>query len=107
MEGMAYMLGMIGLALAATALSKVKRLERILRENGIRPGGTADLGEQLRRQVGQAVTLMLENGGDITGKPCRVLDADERWALVRTNEGKKTECDMLVRLDSVKQIKVK
>ena len=32
--------------------SKVHRLERILRENGIRPGGQAGLGDQLRRQVG-------------------------------------------------------
>ena len=87
---------------------KVKRLERVLRENGIRPGGTAGLGYQLRKQVGQAVMLTLEDSdGDLVGKVCRVLDADEDWALVLANEGTKKECEKLIRLDSVKQIKVK
>ena len=87
---------------------KVKRLERVLRENGIRPGGTAGLGDQLRKQVGQTVMLTLEDSdGDLVGKECKVLDADEDWALVRANEGKKNECEKLIRLDSVKQIKVK
>lgn len=87
---------------------KVKRLERVLRENGIRPGGTAGLGDQLRKQVGQAVMLTLEDSdGDLVGKVCRVLDADEDWALVLANEGTKKECEKLIRLDSVKQIKVK
>ena len=71
---------------------KVKRLERVLRENGIRPGGTAGLGDQLRKQVGQTVMLTLEDSdGDLVGKECRVLDADEDWALVRANEGKKNQ----------------
>ena len=87
---------------------KVKRLERVLRENGIRPGGTAGLGDQLRKQLGNTVTLTVEAGdGDVTGKVCRVLDADEDWALVRANEGKKNQCEKLIRLDSVKQIKVR
>ena len=87
---------------------KVKRLERVLRENGIRPGGTAGLGDQLRKQVGQTVMLTLEDSdGDLVGKECKVLDADEHWALVRANEGKKNQCEKLIRLDSVKQIKVR
>lgn len=108
MESVAYVWGMIGIALAATALSRVKRLERILRENGIRPGGISNLGEQLRRQVGQLVTLTMETSdGELAGKVCRVLDADECWALVLVNEGKKSESRKLIRLDGVKQIKVK
>ena len=87
---------------------KVKRLERVLRENGIRPGGTAGLGDQLRKQVGNTVTLTVEAGdGDLVGKVCRILDADEDWARVLANEGKKNQCEKLIRLDSVKQIKVK
>ena len=87
---------------------KIRRLERILRENGIRPGGTAGLGDQVRKQVGQIVELTLETGdGDIMGKQCKILDADEDWALVLANEGKKNECEKLIRLDSVKQIKVR
>lgn len=87
---------------------KIRRLERILRDNGIRPGGTAGLGEQVRKQVGRTVELTLETSdGEIMGKPCKILDADETWALVLANEGKKRECEKLIRLDSVKQIKVK
>ena len=44
----------------------------------------------MRKQVGQTVELTLETSdGDIMGKQCRILDADESWALVRANEGKK------------------
>lgn len=100
--------GIFSFIMVLVLMEKVRRLERVLRENGIRPAGAMELGEQLRRQVGQSVILTLETGdGDLAGKVCRVLDADETWALVRANEGKKNECEMLIRLDSVKQIKVK
>ena len=88
--------------------AKVHRLERILRENGISAKGAAGLGGQLRKQVGQTVELTLEaNDGDIMGSVCRVLDTDETWVLVLANEGRKNECQKLIRLDSVKQIKVR
>ena len=89
-------------------MGKVSRLERIIRENGLGSVRVAGLGEQMRKQVGNTVTLTVEAGdGDVMGKVCRVLDADEDWALVLANEGKKNECEKLIRLDSVKQIKVK
>ena len=100
--------GLIAFCMVIGLYAKVHRLERILRDNGIRPNGTAGLGEQVRKQVGQTVELTLETSdGDIMGKVCRVMDADETWALVRANEGRKNECEKLIRLDSVKQIKVK
>ncbi len=100
--------GLFSFVMVLFLMGKVNRLERILRDNGIRPGGMAGLGDQLRKQVGQTVELTLETSdGDIMGKVCRVMDADETWALVRANEGKKNECEKLIRLDSVKQIKVK
>ena len=100
--------GIFSFVLVLALYSKVHRLERILRDNGIRPNGTAGLGEQVRKQVGQTVELTLETSdGDIMGKQCKILDADETWALVLANEGKKNECEKLIRLDSVKQIKVK
>ena len=87
---------------------KVHRLERILRDNGIGTVRAAGLGEQMRKQVGNTVTLTVEAGdGDLLGKECKILDADESWALVLANEGKKNECEKLIRLDCVKQIKVK
>ncbi len=89
-------------------MGKVNRLERILRDNGLGSVRATGLGEQMRKQVGNTVTLTVEAGdGDVTGKVCRVLDADEDWALVLANEGTKKECEKLIRLDSVKQIKVK
>ena len=100
--------GFFAFIMAIGLYSKVHRLERTLRENGIGAKSTAGLGDQLRKQVGQTVMLTLENSdGDLVGKECKVLDADEDWALVRANEGKKNQCEKLIRLDSVKQIKVR
>ena len=100
--------GLVAFCMVIALYGKVNRLERILRENDIRPGGTAGLGDQVRRQMGKNVELTLETSdGDIMGKTCKILDADEDWALVLANEGKKNECEKLIRLDSVKQIKVK
>ena len=70
--------GLFAFIMAIGLYSKVHRLERILRDNGIRPGGTAGLGEQVRKQVGRTVELTLETSdGDIMGKQCKVLDADD------------------------------
>ena len=100
--------GLFAFCMVIGLYAKVHRLERILRENGLSAKGAVGLGDQLRKQVGQSVELTLETtDGDIMGKVCRVLDTDETWALVRANEGKKNECEKLIRLDSVKQIKVK
>lgn len=100
--------GIFAFVMAIGLYTKVHRLERILRDNGISVKGTAGLSDQLRKQVGQTVMLTLETSdGDLMGKLCKILDADEDWALVLANEGKKKECRKLIRLDSVKQIKVK
>ena len=100
--------GIFAFIMVINLLGKVKRLERILRENGITAKGAAGLGDQLRRQVGQTVMLTLEaNDGDIMGSQCKILDADEAWALVLVGEGKKNACEKLIRLDSVKQIKMR
>ena len=92
--------GIFAFIMAIGLYSKVHRLERTLRENGIGAKSTAGLGDQLRKQVGQTVMLTLEDSdGDLVGKECKVLDADEDWALVRANEGKKNQCEKLIRLD--------
>lgn len=100
--------GVFSFIMGIILMGKVKRLERILRENGIRARGTEGLGDQMRKQVGQVVLLTLETSdGDIMGKECKILDADETWVLVLVNEGKRNQCEKLIRLESVKQIKVK
>ena len=100
--------GVFSFIMVLLLMGRVSRLERLLRENGIASVRAAGLGEQVRKQIGQTVELTLETGdGDIMGKTCKILDADETWVLVLANEGKKNECEKLIRLDSVKQIKVK
>lgn len=100
--------GVFSFIMVLVLMGKVSRLERLLRENGIVSLRAAGLGEQVRKQVGRRVELTVEAGDlDVYGKECKILDADEDWALVLANEGKKNECEKLIRLDSVKQIKVK
>ena len=88
--------GIFAFIMVCVLMGKVSRLERILRDNGLGSVRAAGLGEQMRKQVGNTVTLTVEAG-----------DGDEDWALVLANEGKKNECEKLIRLDSVKQIKVR
>ena len=96
--------GMMGFVMACIAFSRIGRIERLLRENGIRPAGTPGLVRQLEGSIGKTVTIF---DGDGSGITCRVLDVDEEWVLVRAHEGKKREREMLLRLDSVTNIKVK
>lgn len=100
--------GVFSFIMVLVLMGKVSRLERLLRENGIGSVRAAGLGEQVRKQIGRTVELTVEAGDfEMYGKACKILDADEDWALVLANEGKKDECEKLIRLDSVKQIKVR
>ena len=96
--------GMMGFVMAFYAWSRVTRLERLLRESGIRPAGSISLARQLEGSTGKTMTIF---GGDGEGVVCRVLDVDEDWVLVLADEGKKKEREMLIRLDSVENIEVK
>lgn len=100
--------GVFAFIMVLVLMGKVSRLERLLRENGIGTARAAGLGEQVRKQIGRTVELTVEAGDfDVYGKECKILDADESWALVLANEGKKNECEKLIRLDSVKSIKMR
>ena len=99
------MMGVLGFALAISALTKVQKVERILRENHIRPAWVTALGPRLREKVGQTIFITLNEGeGDSTTR-CKVLDVDEEWAHVLRNEGKWNQRELLIRLEDVKQIK--
>ncbi len=63
------------------------------------------MGRQLAQYVGRDVLLTL-SGWDGAGLSCRVLDADEAWALLLCDPGKKRERQMLIRLDDVKQVQL-
>ena len=97
-------LGVISLVFVIILWGRVKRLERILRENGIRPAA-GGLGRQLGQYVGQEVLLTLSSQ-DGAGLSCRVLDADEAWALLLCDPGKKKERRMLIRLEDVLQVQL-
>ncbi len=97
--------GMFAFVIAVLLWPKVTRLERLLRENNIRPAGAGKLGEQLRTRIGQTVTITLYEGDGTTTTRCRVLDTDEEWAHVIRNEGKKNQRELLLRLSDVKQVK--
>ena len=96
--------GLVGFIMACLAIERVSRIERLLRENGIRPAGGPALARQLESGIGKTMTIFDDDGLGVT---CRVLDVDADWVLVLADEGKKKEREMLLRLDSVKNIKVK
>ena len=98
------MFGFVGFIMACILFERVARLERLLRDNGIRSAGSLSLARQLEGSIGKTMTIFGEDG---EGVVCRVLDVDEDWVLVLADEGKKREREMLLRLDSVKNIKVK
>lgn len=97
--------GLFAFVMVMLLWGRVSRMERALRENNIRPVKTGDLGGQLRTRVGQTVAITLYEGDGTTTTLCRVLDADEEWARVIRNEGKKNQRELLIRLADVKQIK--
>jgi len=97
--------GMMAFVLVLYLWNRVGRLERTLRENNIRPGGTSSLGDQIQRLVGKTVTITLYEPGGSSTTPCRVLDADGEWAHVLRNEGKRNERELLIRIADIKQIK--
>lgn len=97
--------GVMAFVLVMLLWSKVSRLERILRENNIRPGGTGSLGSQLQKKIGQSMAITLYEQEGSTTAVCKILDVDEQWAKVLRNEGKKTQRELLIRLSDVKQVK--
>ena len=97
--------GMFGFILAILAFTRVQKVERILRENHIRPAGAAFLGPRLREKVGQTVFITLYEGEGDSTTSCKILDVDEEWASILRNEGKWNQRELLIRLGDIKQIK--
>ena len=97
--------GLFAFAIVFVLWDRIRRLERILRENDIRPARAGNLKGRLRVRVGQSVHLTLYEDGGGTTSLCRILDVDEEWVRILRNEGKKNQREMLIRLSDVKQIK--
>ena len=96
---------MMAFALVFVLWSRVSRLERILRENNIRPNGTDSPGLRLQNKVGQTVELTMYQDGESFATSCKILDMDEECLHVIRNEGKKNQRELLLRLSDVKRIK--
>lgn len=97
--------GMMAFALVFVLWSRVGRLERLLRENNIRPNGADTPSIRLRDKVGRTVELTMYEDGEGVTTSCKILDMDEEWLHVLRNEGKKNQRELLIRLADVKQIK--
>lgn len=104
MEGLA-VFGICGFVFSLVSMSRIKRLERLLRENGIRSTGADSLANQLRTRIGETLTIVVYVDDESVGHRCRVLDVDEEWIRVLRNEGRKDQQEMLFRLCDVKQVK--
>ena len=97
--------GLVVFAVVFLLWDKIRRLERILRENDIRRGGLGALAGQLREWAGRTVAITLYEDSGTTTTFCKVLEVDEEWVHVIRNEGKKNQREMLLRLSDVKQVK--
>ena len=105
MDAMA-VFGFFAFIMVLTLWSKVQRLERLLRGNGIRPVGSKDLARRLAGLTGRTVILTGYNHDrSAGGLVCRVGDTDAILSLVRAGEGEEREREMLIRLDDVKSVK--
>ena len=79
--------GVFAFVMVVVLMGKVSRLERILRDNGLRPGGTTGVGEQVRKQVGRTVELTVEGGDfDVYGKRGLGSGAGQRGEEKRVRE---------------------
>lgn len=84
METLAWSVGMIAIIWCFSISARLKKVERILKEPQIRQEEDS-MGQILRRHLGSCVILELEDdcSGDFDNTPCRILDADEQWVLLR------------------------
>ena len=103
-------LGLIALCLVLALGSRVDKLERILRENGIKLSagknrGDREISDILASRKGTVVTLQMAEQLDIQGE---IVDTDEEWVLMRIDSGKnKPPKEKLVRLNDISSIKGK
>lgn len=103
-------LGLVALCLVLALGSRVDKLERTLRENGIQMGnghsrGGKQLSDILASRKGTVVTLQMVEQLDVQGE---IVDLDEEWVLMCINGGKnKPSKEKLVRLNDIASIKGK
>ncbi|MBQ8562635.1 MAG: hypothetical protein IJ443_01935 [Firmicutes bacterium] len=105
MSNVMSLLGLAAFIWVISLSSKVSRLERMLREDGIGKPDKSALRRMLKK--GQHVVLEFEENADcidLIMAECLVEDVDECWVLVRHL---KKDTQHLVRIDSIAGVKLK
>lgn len=102
--------GLFSFIMCLSLSSKVKRLEQIIKSNGLNDVQTDSLRNVLKKYIGKTVQLSLHDcdiSFDLLTKQCLIEDVDEAWALVKVNPGKKDEAEKIIRIDLIKNITLK
>ena len=102
--------GILAFIWCLTLSGKVKRLEQIIKANGLSTPQTESLRNMLEKYMGQTVELSLHKESialDFGSKECLIEDIDEDWVLVKINPSKKNETQKLIRIDLIKDITIK
>ena len=100
MKSLAWCLSIAAFLWCISLSSRLKRVERILKEPEVRRE-EASLGQILSKNIGSCVKLELEDDCDCNfdNTPCRILDTDEKWVLVRQE---KKGFEGLIRIRQIK-----
>lgn len=103
------LLGFVAFVWCCSLSDKVRKLERIIKTNGIVNPETESLSRVLEKHLGKTVMLSLHDSFDMdfVGKSCLIEDTDGEWLLVKTNPNKKNETEKLIRIDLIKSLSVK
>ncbi len=102
-------LGIFAFIWCMTLSGKVKRLEQIIKANGLADTHIMSLQNVLKNYIGKTVKISLYNENlnwDFSSKECLIEDLDEVWALVRVNPDKKNEMQKLIKIDLIKNITI-
>ncbi len=76
--------------------SRLRKVEKLLKEPETRQE-EASLRQILSNHIGSCVKLELKDWvDDFDGAPCRILDADEQWVLIRQEKNGR-QCLMRIR----------
>lgn len=104
---MGFIFGIIAFTYTVSLQSRVGKLERILKENGMLDMEKASLKEIIEKNMGKHGIIKLESNSvdtEIQSKDCILKDVDEDWLLL---EVKKTGIEKLIRIESIKGIQFK
>lgn len=104
MENVGFVLGLCAFVFYCTLSKKVAKLERLVKEAGLGSHEKDSLKEVLEKNINHYGIIEFEaDEGDsaLQSKPCRILDVDENWVLLKLE---KKSLVKLIRIDSIMRI---